>query len=236
MEKERNSYKIGIYLERALNQKKWKISDLAEASGIDKDMLQKYLVNRRSPSYSSIEIIANAMELPVDYFIHDTFDVPKEAIIQNEHGYELRAHIANSDLMINIKKDDEKSYIKAFKALQKMNIQIFNSLTPKGKEKMILAMYRSLLDDLYPIAFEEKNKESFWKYVFDDRGYWETSRDADKRTISMIKSIVDDTIEKLLDREDNDSEQMDTINDILSSTAVKLNNIDKYNNNEENDE
>ena len=77
MEKERNSYKIGIYLERALNQKKWKISDLAEASGIDKDMLQKYLVNRRSPSYSSIEIIANAMELPVDYFIHDTFDVPK---------------------------------------------------------------------------------------------------------------------------------------------------------------
>lgn len=224
MEKERNNYRIGIYLERALLQKKWTTKQLAEKTGIDRDLIQRYIINKKCPSYSTIETIANAMDLPIEYFISDTFDQPHDLITEKNEGFELRAHIANSDLMINVIHGDEKSYENAFKALQKLNVQVFNTLTPEGKEKMILAMYRSLMDELYPIAFEEKNKENYWWYIFDDKSLVEREKTGDARTIYMMKEYLMKIIDKLAREEE--SEQIDSIENILSSTAIKLEKID----------
>ena len=57
MGKERNNYQIGIYLEKALNEKNMSIKQLSNFTSINARLLSRYLINEKCPSLTNIQKI-----------------------------------------------------------------------------------------------------------------------------------------------------------------------------------
>ena len=92
MGKERNNYQIGIYLEKALNEKNMSIKQLSNFSSINARLLSRYLINEKCPSLTNIQKIANALDKDIEYFTNDFY-------FENKNMKEI---LMNSTILLHI--------------------------------------------------------------------------------------------------------------------------------------
>lgn len=147
MGKERKNYKIGLYLEKALDDKKITTKELADLTGIEVSLLRRYYINEKSPSLTNIEKIAKALDKDVEYFTNDFY-------FENKNMKEI---LMNSTILLHIANNTDDSNSKAFKASIKLMKQIFNSSTDAGRKKLLDEFIFFLSDKAYDIAYEDKN-------------------------------------------------------------------------------
>ncbi|WP_333791367.1 helix-turn-helix transcriptional regulator [Holdemanella porci] len=147
MGKERNNYQIGIYLEKALNEKNMSIKQLSNFTSISARLLSRYLINEKCPSLTNIQKIANALDKDIEYFTNDFY-------FENKNMKEI---LMNSTILLHIANNTDDSNSKAFKASIKLMKQIFNSSTAAGRKKLLDEFIIFLSDKAYDIAYEDKN-------------------------------------------------------------------------------
>ena len=127
MGKERNNYQIGIYLEKALNEKNMSIKQLSNFTSINARLLSRYLINEKCPSLTNIQKIANALDKDIEYFTNDFY-------FENKNMKEI---LMNSTILLHIANNTDDSNSKAFKSSIKLMKQIFNSSTDAGRKKLL---------------------------------------------------------------------------------------------------
>ena len=147
MGKERNNYQIGIYLEKALNEKNMSIKQLSNFTSINAHLLSRYLINEKCPSLTNIQKIANALDKDIEYFTNDFY-------FENKNMKEI---LMNSTILLHIANNTDDSNSKAFKSSIKLMKQIFNSSTDAGRKKLLDEFIIFLSDKAYDIAYEDKN-------------------------------------------------------------------------------
>lgn len=147
MGKERKNYKIGLYLEKALDDKKITTKELADLTGIEVSLLRRYYINEKSPSLTNIQKIANALDKDIEYFTNDFY-------FENKNMKEI---LMNSTILLHIANNTDDSNSKAFKSSIKLMKQIFNSSTDAGRKKLLDEFIIFLSDKAYDIAYEDKN-------------------------------------------------------------------------------
>lgn len=145
---ERNNYQIGIYLEKALNEKNMSIKQLSNFTSINARLLSRYLINEKCPSLTNIQKIANALDKDIEYFTNDFY-------FENKNMKEI---LMNSTILLHIANNTDDSNSKAFKASIKLMKQIFNSSTAAGRKKLLDEFIIFLSDKAYDIAYEDKNR------------------------------------------------------------------------------
>lgn len=155
---DRNNYQIGIYLEKALQYKNLTIKELSELSGIEITMLRKFLINEKSPSLTTINKISNALNMDPEYFTSDSY---------SKDG-NIKATILSNDLILHIDKNNEKDLKKAFRAMNRMMNQIFNSLSLKGKRKIAHILHLILVTYIREIAYSDNKSKDSWKHLYSD--------------------------------------------------------------------
>ena len=147
MGKERNNYQIGIYLEKALNEKNMSIKQLSNFTSINARLLSRYLINEKCPSLTNIQKIANALDKDIEYFTNDFY-------FENKNMKEI---LMNSTILLHIVNNTDDSNSKALKSSIKLMKQIFNSSTDAGRKKLLDEFIIFLSDKAYDIAYEDKN-------------------------------------------------------------------------------
>lgn len=155
---DRNNYHIGLYLDKVLNDKNLTTKDLSKLTGIDASMLRKYIINELSPSLTTIKTIASALDMDYEYFINDSY---------SKDG-NIKPTILNNDLILHIDKNNEKDLKKAFRAMNRMMNQIFNSLSLKGKRKIAHILHLILVTYIREIAYSDNKSKDSWKHLYSD--------------------------------------------------------------------
>lgn len=155
---DRNNYHIGLYLDKVLNDKNLTTKDLSKLTGIDASMLRKYIINELSPSLTTIKTIASELDMDYEYFINDSY---------SKDG-NIKATILNNDLILHIDKNNEKDLKKAFRAMNRMMNQIFNSLSLKGKRKIAHILHLILVTYIREIAYSDNKSKDSWKHLYSD--------------------------------------------------------------------
>lgn len=61
----------GDRLQRAIDARRWSVSDLSEYTGISAPMIYHMLNDKRKPSYETLQQIATSTNFPVSYFLKD---------------------------------------------------------------------------------------------------------------------------------------------------------------------
>lgn len=193
---DRNNYQIGIYLEKALQYKNLTIKELSELSGIEITMLRKFLINEKSPSLTTINKISNALNMDPEYFTSDSY---------SKDG-NIKATILNNDLILHIDKNNEKDLKKAFRAMNRMMNQIFNSTNIEGKNEIIDSLYLYMVTVLTEIASTNKNpNKEPWKHLYSDNSLLHDMFGIDEKDIAKITSIYDKVLKQSI--VDDDKEQ-----------------------------
>ena len=212
MGSERNGYEIGIYLEKALNDKNMSMKELAQKTGIEPSLLRRYLLNEKNPSLTNIKKIATALEKDVDYFTEDTFF---------KNG-EMRASTLRCNLMLDIDENSEKDYKKAFREMNRMINQIFNTVTFEGRKKIVEKLYLFLVTDIYTISYDEKNPDhKYWYHYYSDTTFKEENKNMNRKDMATFLNMF----EKLLFSPDFDDEEK--IEDLALSTLDKAKNMEE---------
>lgn len=155
---DRNNYHIGLYLDKVLNDKNLTTKDLSALTNIDVTVLRKYLINELSPSLTTIKTIANALDINYEYFTSDSY---------SKDG-NIKATILSNDLILHIDKNNEKDLKKAFRAMNRMMNQIFNSLSLKGKRKIAHILHLILVTYIREIAYSDNKSKDSWKHLYSD--------------------------------------------------------------------
>lgn len=155
---DRNNYQIGLYLDKVLQYKNLTTKDLSKLTGIDASMLRKYIINELSPSLTTIKTIASALDMDYEYFINDSY---------SKDG-NIKATILSNDLILHIDKNNEKDLKKAFRAMNRMMNQIFNSLSLKGKRKIAHILHLILVTYIREIAYSDNKSKDSWKHLYSD--------------------------------------------------------------------
>lgn len=155
---DRNNYHIGLYLDKVLNDKNLTIKELSALTNIDVTVLRKYLINELSPSLTTIKTIANALDINYEYFTSDSYI----------NDGDIRTTILNNDLILHIDKNNEKDLKKAFRAMNRMMNQIFNSLSLKGKRKIAHILHLILVTYIREIAYSDNKSKDSWKHLYSD--------------------------------------------------------------------
>lgn len=155
---DRNNYKIGLYLDTILQYKNLTIKELSDLSGIEITMLRKFLINEKSPSLTTINKISNALNMDPEYFTSDSY---------SKDG-NIKATILSNDLILHIDKNNEKDLKKAFRAMNRMMNQIFNSLSLKGKRKIAHILHLILVTYIREIAYSDNKSKDSWKHLYSD--------------------------------------------------------------------
>lgn len=155
---DRNNYHIGLYLDKVLNDKNLTTKDLSKLTGIDASTLRKYIINELSPSLTTIKTIASALEMDYEYFTSDSY---------SKDG-NIKATILSNDLILHIDKNNEKDLKKAFRAMNRMMNQIFNSLSLKGKRKIAHILHLILVTYIREIAYSDNKSKDSWKHLYSD--------------------------------------------------------------------
>lgn len=153
---DRNNYQIGLYLDKVLNDKNLTIKELSDLSGIEITMLRKFLINEKSPSLTTINKISNALNMDPEYFTSDSY---------SKDG-NIKATILSNDLILHIDKNNEKDLKKAFRAMNRMMNQIFNSLSLKGKRKIAHILHLILVTYIREIAYSDNKSKDSWKHLY----------------------------------------------------------------------
>ncbi len=153
---DRNNYHIGLYLDKVLNDKNLTIKELSDLSGIEITMLRKFLINEKSPSLTTINKISNALNMDPEYFTSDSY---------SKDG-NIKATILSNDLILHIDKNNEKDLKKAFRAMNRMMNQIFNSLSLKGKRKIAHILHLILVTYIREIAYSDNKSKDSWKHLY----------------------------------------------------------------------
>lgn len=156
MKTDRNNYQIGLYLDKALQYKNLTTKDLSKLTGIDASMLRKYIINELSPSLTTIKTIASALDMDYEYFTSDSY---------SKDG-NIKATILSNDLILHIDKNNEKDLKKAFRAMNRMMNQIFNSLSLKGKRKIAHILHLILVTYIREIAYSDNKSKDSWKHLY----------------------------------------------------------------------
>lgn len=155
---DRNNYHIGLYLDKVLNDKNLTTKDLSKLTGIDASTLRKYIINELSPSLTTIKTIASALEMDYEYFTSDSY---------SKDG-NIKATILSNGLILHIDKNNEKDLKKAFRAMNRMMNQIFNSLSLKGKRKIAHILHLILVTYIREIAYSDNKSKDSWKHLYSD--------------------------------------------------------------------
>lgn len=155
---DRNNYHIGLYLDKVLNDKNLTTKDLSKLTGIEASTLRKYIINELSPSLTTIKTIASALEMDYEYFTSDSY---------SKDG-NIKATILSNDLILHIDKNNEKDLKKAFRAMNRMMNQIFNSLSLKGKRKIAHILHLILVTYIREIAYSDNKSKDSWKHLYSD--------------------------------------------------------------------
>lgn len=206
MGKERKNYKIGLYLEKALDDKKITTKELADLTGIEVSLLRRYYINEKSPSLTNIEKIAKALDKDVEYFTNDFYF---------ENG-NMRASILSYDLLLHIDENSDKDNRKAFKSMVKMLNQVFNSLTDEGRKILVKKLFIFLSTEVYTTAYDEKNPDkTFWSSLISDDSLLKKSFTLNEKDIAKFQTALDN----LFNSNVNDEEK----EDFLNSTLDKIN-------------
>lgn len=206
MGKERKNYKIGLYLEKALDDKKITTKELADLTGIEVSLLRRYYINEKSPSLTNIEKIAKALDKDVEYFTNDFYF---------ENG-NMRASILSYDLLLHIDENSDKDNRKAFKSMVKMLNQVFNSLTDEGRKILVKKLFIFLSTEVYTTAYDEKNPDkTFWSSLISDDSLLKKSFTLNEKDIAKFQIALDN----LFNSNVNDEEK----EDFLNSTLDKIN-------------
>ena len=184
---DRNNYQIGIYLEKALQYKNLTIKELSDLSGIEITMLRKFLINEKSPSLTTINKISNALNMDPEYFTSDSY---------SKDG-NIKATILSNDLILHIDKNNEKDLKKAFRAMNRMMNQIFNSTNLEGKKEIIDSLYLYMVTVLTEIASTNKspNKEP-WKHLYSENSLLHDMFGINEKDIAKITSIYDKVLKQ----------------------------------------
>lgn len=153
---DRNNYQIGLYLDKVLNDKNLTFKELSDLSGIEITMLRKFLINEKSPSLTTINKISNALNMDPEYFTSDSY---------SKDG-NIKATILSNDLILHIDKNNEKDLKKAFRAMNRMMNQIFNSLSLKGKRKIAHILHLILVTYIREIAYSDNKSKDSWKHLY----------------------------------------------------------------------
>lgn len=187
MKTDRNNYQIGLYLDKALQYKNLTTKDLSKLTGIDASMLRKYIINELSPSLTTIKTIASALDMDYEYFINDSY---------SKDG-NIKATILNNDLILHIDKNNEKDLKKAFRAMNRMMNQIFNSTNLEGKKEIIDSLYLYMVTVLTEIASTNKtpNKEP-WKHLYSENSLLHDMFGINEKDIAKITSIYDKVLKQ----------------------------------------
>lgn len=145
---DRNNYQIGIYLDKALQHKNLTTTDLSKLTGIDASMLRKYLINEGSPSLTTIKKIAKALDMDVEYFINDAYYKNKQT----------KASIDN-ELFDMIDETNEINMRKAYKGINRIISQSYNSASATAKKEILEYLYDVMTTDIYKIIYDEKARK-----------------------------------------------------------------------------
>lgn len=187
MKTDRNNYQIGLYLDKVLQYKNLTTKDLSKLTGIDASMLRKYIINELSPSLTTIKTIASALDMDYEYFINDSY---------SKDG-NIKATILNNDLILHIDKNNEKDLKKAFRAMNRMMNQIFNSTNLEGKKEIIDSLYLYMVTVLTEIASTNKNpNKEPWKHLYSDNSLLHDMFGINEKDIAKITSIYDKVLKQ----------------------------------------
>lgn len=145
---DRNNYQIGIYLDKALQHKNLTTTDLSKLTGIDASMLRKYLINEGSPSLTTIKKIAKALDMDVEYFINDAYYKNKQT----------KTSIDN-ELFDMIDETNEINMRKAYKGINHIINQSYNSASTTAKKEILECLYDVMTTDIYKIIYDEKARK-----------------------------------------------------------------------------
>ena len=195
MPAKKSFYKIGIYIEKALNEKNMSVLQLSKETGIRLSALRNYIINRTNPSIETIEKIAKALDKDVSYFTEQTL---------YKDG-EMRAHALKYDLLIDFEKGNPKSINKCYKAIEKMTHQIFNGITQEGQEQLVEKFFMFLVNEVCPIAEKSKiEAKTYYGDLFTTDSYRTQSKNCDRKTLYfIINSLVKDKSSELNEEQDN---------------------------------
>uniref|UniRef100_UPI0022E5E344 helix-turn-helix domain-containing protein n=1 Tax=Holdemanella biformis TaxID=1735 RepID=UPI0022E5E344 len=192
---DRNNYQIGIYLEKALQYKNLTIKELSDLSGIEITMLRKFLINEKSPSLTTINKISNALNMDPEYFTSDSY---------SKDG-NIKATILSNDLILHIDKNNEKDLKKAFRAMNRMMNQIFNSTNLEGKKEIIDSLYLYMVTVLTEIASTNKNpNKDPWKHLYSENSLLHDMFGINEKDIAKITSIYDKVLKQSIADDDKD--------------------------------
>lgn len=185
---DRNNYHIGLYLDKTLDDKNLTTKYLSKLTGIDASMLRKYIINELSPSLTTIKTIASALDMDYEYFINDSY---------SKDG-NIKATILNNDLILHIDKNNERDLKKAFKAMNRMINQIFNSVSLEGKRKIIHILHFFLVTYIREIAYSDNKGKDSWKLLYYDSSllhdmFGINEKDYIKLRTSFNKQLNDNT-------------------------------------------
>lgn len=146
---DRNNYQIGLYLDKALQHKNLTTKDLSKLTGIDASMLRKYIINELSPSLTSIKTIASALDMDYEYFINDSYYKKKQT----------KTSIDN-ELFDMIDETNEINMRKAYKGINRIINQSYNSASTAGKKEILEYLYHVMTIDIYKVIYNEKNESN----------------------------------------------------------------------------
>ena len=192
---DRNNYQIGIYLEKALQYKNLTIKELSDLSGFEITMLRKFLINEKSPSLTTINKISNALNMDPEYFTSDSY---------SKDG-NIKATILSNDLILHIDKNNEKDLKKAFRAMNRMMNQIFNSTNLEGKKEIIDSLYLYMVTVLTEIASTNKNpNKDPWKHLYSENSLLHDMFGINEKDIAKITSIYDKVLKQSIADDDKD--------------------------------
>lgn len=146
---DRNNYQIGLYLDKALQHKNLTTKDLSKLTGIDASMLRKYIINELSPSLTSIKTIASALDMDYEYFINDSYYKKKQT----------KTSIDN-ELFDMIDETNEINMRKAYKGINRIINQSYNSASTAEKKEILEYLYHVMTIDIYEVIYNEKNESN----------------------------------------------------------------------------
>lgn len=212
------TYEIGLYLDKALNDKKMSIKELSKITGINVNLLRLYLVNEKKPSLDVIKKLSSALDKDVEFFINDSYF---------KNG-DIKASILNNNLILHIDETNEKDLRKAYKAMSHMINQIFNSVSLAGKKEILDTIHLYLTTDIYKIAYNEKNPDkNYWKHLYSDNSLLHDAFGIDEKDIAKMVSIFNKLFKPSVPDEKKE--------ELLYSTLDKINSLENVENDKKDD-
>lgn len=208
----KETYQIGLYLEKALKDKKMSIKELSKISGINQNLLRSYLINERKTSIDAIKKIADALNMDIEYFTNDSYF---------KNG-DIKATILNNDLILHINETDEKDLRKAYKTMSRMMNQIFNSVSLEGKNKIIHSLYIFLITYIREVAYVEENPDKDpWKHLYSDSSLLHDMFGINEKDYAKLRIAFDKLLNNNVDEEEKEEFLNDTLDKVNTTNQLE---------------